>query len=84
MIMENIAGGDFTNVKFDAEEVANFVAEYISRNKITAIPVSDVMFDYYLPIESKQDLDDAGFSSYRIEPSPNGDGYLVVRWHKVD
>jgi len=45
--------------------------------------VSSVMFDYYLPPESKPDLDDAGFSSYRMEPSSNGE-YLVIRWHKVD
>lgn len=82
MIVESITG-DFGNMKFDAEEVADFVTEYIRRHKITAKPVSDVMFDYYLPIGSKQDLDDVGFSSYRMEPTTDGEGYVVVRWHKV-
>jgi len=83
VLMESIDNVDLTNMRFDAEEIANFVTEYIKPNKIAVKPVSSVMFDYYLPPESKPDLDDAGFSSYRMEPSSNGE-YLVIRWHKVD
>lgn len=82
---------EFSNLRFDAEEVANFVTDYIRHHKIGERQISAAMWEYELPIEAKQDFEEVGFSLFSVENVINpkhpdyGKQYVLVKsWPKVD
>lgn len=76
---------------FDAEEVSNFVDEYIRRHKIDAVAGAGPFRDYYLPLDAKEIFDEVGFTRYKLVRADNpqhedyGKTFVVVpSWTKVD
>ncbi len=79
------------DMTFDAEEVANFVDDYIRRHKTGERHGAGPFRDYELPIDAKQAFDAIGFTRYKVERADNpehhmfGKQYVVVpSWVKVD
>lgn len=79
------------DMTFDAEEVSNFVDDYIRRHKIDERSGIGPFRDYYLPIDAKQAFDEIGFTRYKVERADNpehadfGKTYVVVpSWVKVN
>jgi len=78
------------DMTFDAEEVANFVDDYIRRHKIDERHGRGPFWDYTLPIDAKQAFDDIGFSGYTVYRADNpahehyGQQFVLVSsWPKV-
>lgn len=91
IVRESLGIDDFSNVRFDAEEVANFVTEYIKRNKLAEEQANGVFWKYWLPMEAKHDFEDIGFNLFSVESilDPQSADYgkqcvVVKSWPKVD
>ena len=87
---ENMETGDFSKVTFDAEEVSNFVSDYIRKHKIGERQTSGSMWEYELPVDAAEAFRSVGFNLFSVETVVNpthpehGKKYVLVKsWPKV-